>query len=342
MDVKKLALILLFSASAQAKDFITITAVGDIMMGTNYPSATAALPANDGVGLFKPAESWIKASDIRFGNFEGTLFDGLPQPDGKVPGPNRYLFRTPTRMAERLSEAGFNVMSLANNHIKDFGSAGTVSTKNALTNVGIKYSSKAVGDSAHFTIDGTTVAIIATDYYRGARSITQPESTYAEIRNLKSKGFLVVVSSHAGAEGAGAQIIPRGPELFHGENRGDSISFARTAIDKGADVIIMHGPHVPRGMEIYKNRLIIYSLGNFLTGVGINIAGMAGLAPLVRFQITNSGEFRGGQIVSFIQKNSPHRIELDRQHSAMRLIKDVSQQQFPESHPQFENDGTFK
>lgn len=85
--------LVLFVQGAQAKDLISITAVGDIMMGTTYPAN--ALPENGGRDLFKPAAQWIDASDIRFGNFEGTFFDGPPQSDGKSAGPNRYLFRTP-------------------------------------------------------------------------------------------------------------------------------------------------------------------------------------------------------------------------------------------------------
>ena len=84
------------SVSASARDLISIAAVGDILMATTYPSN--ALPENDGKNLFEPALSWLKSSDVRFGNFEGTFFDGPPQSDGKTPGPNRWLFKTPTEM----------------------------------------------------------------------------------------------------------------------------------------------------------------------------------------------------------------------------------------------------
>lgn len=329
----------IFSSQAFAKDLISITAVGDIMMGTTYP--VARLPENEGNGLFDPARQWIEASDIRFGNFEGTFFDGEPQSDGKAPGPNRYLFQTPTRMAPRLSEAGFNVVSLANNHARDFGSAGLKSTKEALDKVGIQYSSKA-GEVAEFKIEEAEVVLLATDYYKAPRSIVEPASTYLEISKLKQAGKLVIVSTHAGAEGVGAETIEFGNEIFLGENRGDSVKFARTAIDNGADVVIMHGPHVPRGLELYKDRLVAYSLGNFMTGLGISLKGYSGVAPLLRVQIDKRGAFRQGQIVSFVQKHGPHRIELDNQATALRMIAKLSKDQFPESPLHFETNGIFK
>lgn len=323
-----IAMIAIHIASASiafaAADDITITAVGDVMIGTSYPTEDM-LPADDGYGLFDPAKQWIEASDVRFANLEGTLFDGDPQPDGKKPGPNRYLFRTPTRMGQRLVEAGFNVISLANNHVRDFGKAGMDSTKSTLATLGLQYSTKA-GEVALLSAKGQKIAIIATDFYAGRRSITNPLQTYEEIRKLKSQGFMVIVSSHAGGEGT--TQLTFGDEIYLGENRGDSIKFARSAIDAGADTIIMHGPHVPRGIELYKKKLIIYSLGNFLTGKGISTNGTTAQAPLIRYQIKPTGEFVGGQIVSFIQKKGPHRIEIDAKAGALKTIYTMTQEQF--------------
>jgi poly-gamma-glutamate capsule biosynthesis protein CapA/YwtB (metallophosphatase superfamily) len=331
--------VLTLTLQASAKEFISVTAVGDIMMGTNFP--TNMLPANNGQDMFKAALPWIAASDIRFGNFEGTFFEGEPQPDGKQPGPNKYMFKTPLAYVSHLQEAQFNVMSLANNHIRDFGSAGIQTTKDTLKQAGIQYSSKA-GEVAQFKVDDTEISLIAMDYYQGRRSITQPERTYQEIKNLKQKRNIVIVSIHAGGEGSAAVTIPVGPEMFLGENRGDSIAFARAAVEAGADLVIMHGPHVPRAIELYKNRLIAYSLGNFMTGQGVSIGGVAGQAPLLRVEMDHSGQFRQGQIVSFMQQRSPQRVVIDTKHRAMLTIKDMSAHQFPDSPLVFEKDGLFK
>ncbi|AZZ38223.1 capsule biosynthesis protein CapA [Bdellovibrio sp. qaytius] len=325
------------SAAMAAPEDISITAVGDVMMGTNYPDDNM-LPANDGIGLFDPAKQWIEASDVRFANFEGTLFDGDPQPDGKKPGPNRYLFRTPTRMGQRLVDAGFNVVSLANNHVRDFGKAGADSTKTTLDTLGLQYSSKA-GEVALMVAKGKQIALIATDFYPGRRSITEPKAVYEEIRKLKSNGYIVLVSSHAGGEGTTQLTI--GNEIYLGENRGDSITFARSAIDAGAASVIMHGPHVPRAIELYKNKLIIYSLGNFVTGKGISTNGTTAQAPLIRYQIKPDGEFVGGQIVSFIQKKGPHRIEIDSSAGALKTIYEMTNLQFQGGNLAFEKNGIF-
>lgn len=326
------------SVAFATTDDITITAVGDVMIGTNFPDENM-LPADDGFGLFDSAKPWIEASDVRFANLEGALFDGPPQPDGKKPGPNRYLFRTPTRMGERLVEAGFNVISLANNHVRDFGKAGIDSTKASLTSMGVQYSSKA-GEVALLSAKGQMIALIATDFYAGRRSINEPMPVYEEIRKLKLRGFLVLVSSHAGGEGT--TRLTFGEEIYLGENRGDSIAFARAAIDAGAASVIMHGPHVPRAIELYNNKLIIYSLGNFLTGKGISTRGTTAQAPLIRYQIKPSGDFVGAQIVSFIQKKSPHRLEIDKSNKALKTIYEMTVEQFNGGNLVFEKNGIIR
>lgn len=326
------------SVALAASDDITISAVGDVMMGTSYPY-DSMLPADNGLGLFDPAKQWIQAADVRFANLEGTLFDGEPQQDGKKPGPNRYLFRTPTIMGQRLVDAGFNVISLANNHVNDFGQAGMQSTKSTLASLGLQYSSKA-GDVALLSAKGHRIAIIATDFYKGKRSINQALAVYEEIRKLKSEGNIVLVSSHVGGEGS-TKVSLTGTEMYLGEDRGDSVKFARSAIDAGADSIIMHGPHVPRAIELYKRKLIIYSLGNFLTGKGINVNGISGQAPLIRYQINAKGEFIGGQIVSFIQKRDPQRIEIDKQAGALRTIYNMTTEQLQGGKISFAKNGVI-
>lgn len=326
------------SVAFAASDDIMISAVGDVMMGTNFPSESM-MPADNGLGLFDPAKSWIEKADVRFVNLEGTLFDGPPQEDGKRSGPNRYLFRSPTTMGKRLVDAGFNVVSLANNHVRDFGQAGIDSTKSTLQTLGLEYSSKA-GEVAILSAKGHKIAMLATDFYSGNRSITNPVNTYKEIKKLKAQGYIVLISSHAGGEGT--TKLSEGKEIYLGENRGDSVAFARGAIDAGADSIIMHGPHVPRAIELYKNKLIIYSLGNFLTGQGINVSGISGQAPLIRYQINAKGEFIGGQIVSFIQKRSPQRIEIDKSAGAFKTIYTMTQEQFSGGGLDFEKNGVIR
>ncbi|AGH95799.1 CapA family protein [Pseudobdellovibrio exovorus] len=316
---------------------LTLSAVGDIMMGTTYPDNW--LPADQGRSFFAQAARYIKASDVRFGNFEGTFFEGPPQSDGKAPGPNRYLFKTPVDYVERLVEADFNVMSLANNHAHDFGSAGLQSTKDVLKLAGIQYSSKQ-GEVAQFDVRGARVALIAVDYRTGPRSILNAGPILNEITELKKRYDVVMVSAHVGAEGRGAERVSDENEIFLGENRGNSVRFARQAIDAGADVLIMHGPHVPRGIEVYRERVVLYSLGNFATARGVSVSGIAALAPLVRVQVATDGRFLKGQVFSFIQVRDQGTL-LDPQKRALKMIEELSQKDFAGSAPRFSETGGF-
>ncbi len=316
-------------------ELISISAVGDIMLGTNFPNNY--LPADQAKASFTDATPYFKSSDIRFGNFEGTLFGGPTQADGKAGGANRFLFRTPIDYVGRLTDSGFNVLSLANNHAHDFGAAGIRSSKQTLSLAGIQYSSKD-GEVARFNVRGHSIALIADDFYSGRRSVVTPESTYQEIAQLKSTGNLVIVSAHVGGEGSGVLHVRPGSEIFMGEKRGDSIQFAHQAIDQGADLILMHGPHVPRAMEIYRGHLIVYSLGNFATGQGIDITGVAGLAPLVQIQIDGLGKFVRGHLESF-QQIRPQGTYVDARKGALHLIRALSEKDFPQSSPQFSESG---
>ncbi|WP_413560449.1 CapA family protein [Bdellovibrio sp. HCB209] len=320
-------------AFAAEESFVTISAVGDVMMGTDYP--TDKLPNDQGRKLFRFSQDYIKTGDIRFANFEGTFFDGSKGAGSKGEGANRHLFRTPTEFGRTLADAGFNVVSLANNHAMDFGSQGLYSTQQTLRSYQIQYSTKRGGEVATFNVRGIRVALIATDYYPGARSISAPEKTFQEIRELKRKFDIVIVSSHAGAEGGNALNTSNQVEYYMGENRGNSVAFARGAIDAGASLILMHGPHVPRGLEVYKGHLVVYSLGNFATERGISVQGTAGLAPLLLAKLDAQGKFQKGSITSFVQ-NREVGVVYDKTKAAFKLMQSLSYQDFRGTSPLFD------
>ena len=127
----------------------------------------------------------------------------------------------PQRYVAHLQDAGFDVVSVANNHSGDFNEKGRTQTAKTLSDSGIQFA-----------------------------------------------GF----QSH--------------PYTFYGENRGNAYAFARMAIDAGADVVLGSGPHVTRAVDLYKNRFIAYSLGNFCTYGMFNLDGPNGMAPLLALNIT--------------------------------------------------------
>ena len=323
-------------AQQSAKNII-VAFTGDIMMGTTYPSVQ--LPSQEGRQLFVDAASILNRADIAAGNLEGTLCDGgeTHKKISKV----CYAFRTPTSFASRLSEAGFDFLSMANNHAHDFGEVGIRSTMQCLDKLGIKYSGiKNYPDHAILQKDSVTYGFCAFGHNDYTLRHQDLESVRRIITHLVNVCDIVIVSFHGGAEGASKARLPYGKEVFCGEDRGSLRSFAHFCIDAGADVVFGHGPHVARAMEVYKEHLIAYSLGNFCTPYGISLSGISGYAPLLELQIDNEGRFQSGKIHSFIQ----HRgigPRLDVNHSAAREIRRLTQLDFPKGVLQIHADGTL-
>src|SRR5659263_492381 len=240
---------------------IRVAAVGDIMMGTTFPEPI--LPPEDGATLFRAVAPLLAGHDIVFGNLEGPLTDASLSP--KCPKPRRdgrpcFAFRTPPRYAARLAEAGFNTVNIANNHALDFGMEGLDNTLDVLAAAGIE----AVGGErvAVFTISGKSVAVAGFSYSlrtRYVHPLLDVEAAREIVAELKGEYDLVVVSFHGGAEGARAMRVEDAEEEFLGEDRGNVVRFARAVVDAGADLVLGHGPHVPRAIEVYRGCLLYTS-----------------------------------------------------------------------------------
>ncbi len=274
---------------------MTIAAVGDIMLGTDFPENH--LPDDDGASLLASMTPILSAADVTFGNLEGTLLSG-GEPAKQCRDPDHcWLFRSPPRYARWLAAAGFDVLSLANNHARDFGEAGREASMQALAAAGIAHTGQD-GDVAILNVRGRSVAVIAYAPFRNAHDMLDIPAAVERIRQLAVENDIVVVSMHAGAEGADRQHVPFAEEFYYGENRGDVVAFAHAMIDAGADLVIGHGPHVPRALELYRDRLVAYSLGNFCTYYGISVAGPKGLAPVLLVRLDGTGRFLDGRIVS--------------------------------------------
>jgi len=258
---------------------IRVAAVGDIMMGTTFPESI--LPPEDGATMFGSVAPLLAGHDVVFGNLEGPLTDASLSP--KCPKPRRggrpcFAFRTPPRYAARLAEAGFTAVNVANNHALDFGMEGLDNTLDVLDAAGIE----PVGGErvAVFTISGKSVAMAGFSYSLRTRYVyplQDIEAAQEIVAELKGEYDLVVVSFHGGAEGARAMRVTDAEEEFMGENRGNVVRFARAVVDAGADLVLGHGPHVPRAIEVYRGKLIAYSLGNFAVYSMFNIKGPSGL-----------------------------------------------------------------
>ncbi|HEU5291728.1 MAG TPA: CapA family protein [Cyclobacteriaceae bacterium] len=314
-------------AQTVKKDTVTVIGVGDIMMGSNYPDRV--LPQQDGYFLMKEVETVLKNADVTFGNLEGTLLDSGGNVktcrDPKV----CYAFRSPVKLVQNLVSAGFDVMSIANNHAGDFGDAGRKSTMKTLDEAGILYTGQLPKRYVTFEKNGIRYGLAAFSPNSNCISINNLQEARAIIKELDAICDIVIVSFHGGAEGGQYQSVPRKHELFHGEDRGDVYAFSHQLIDVGADIIFGHGPHVTRAVEVYKNRFIAYSLGNFCTYGGINVAGINGWAPIIKVFADNQGKFMKAEITPTYQI-ARDRVKIDGEKRVIKKIQELTKKDFPE------------
>ena len=316
-------------------DTLTIAMTGDIMMGTTYPGR--ALPANDGRDLFKDTKELLRSADIAVGNLEGTLCDGGSSTKGS--GPNSYSFRMPTSYAHLLTDAGYDFLSMANNHANDFGIDGILSTENELKREGILFSGiEGRTESAIIERKGKKIGICAFGHNSYTLRHTDLQTVGRIVDDLVSRCDIVIVSFHGGAEGRDKSHLPQGQETFLGENRGSLREMTHFCIDHGADIVYGHGPHVVRGCEVYKGRFIVYSLGNFCTPYGMSLTGISAYAPVIEIKTDLEGRFLEGQIHGLTQTRGigPR---TDKNGLVVKQIKDLTETDLPKSEARIDATG---
>lgn len=254
---------------------LKIVAVGDIMLdGTARP----VLTENGYDYPFVHMRQFFNGAQVVFGNLEGPLTTR-----GKPDKEKTYVFRSPPdKVSQALKNAGFTVVSLANNHTLDYGADGLADTMQALDSVGVAHTG--AGANVHearrpviVNAAGKRIAILAY-------SLTLPENFYAgrktpgtafgheafirtDVEDARRQADIVLVSFHWGQEGK--------TSLREYQTR-----LGRLAIDAGAVAVIGHHPHILQGVEQYKDGVILYSLGNFTFGSYSNTAKVSAVAEL--------------------------------------------------------------
>jgi hypothetical protein len=299
---------------------VSISAVGDIVMGS-----TPNLPPNGGRGFFDGVKPDL-AADIVLGNLEGTLTHAT----GSKCGPRStdcFSFRTPPSYARWLKEAGFTVLNLANNHAFDFGARGLADTVSALRRQGLQEIGRPGREPLVQRVGAIRVALLGFSTYRWSNRMTDLAAVRRLVRQADARADVVVVTAHMGAEGTAHQHVQLGSEVFLGENRGDPIRFARAAVDAGADLVVGHGPHVLRGMEWYKGRLIAYSLGNFAGYKVFSLGGPLSTSGILRVTLSGDGTFEAGVLVptKLAGKGIP---VLDAEEAAHGVVRQLSRTDF--------------
>jgi poly-gamma-glutamate capsule biosynthesis protein CapA/YwtB (metallophosphatase superfamily) len=320
-------------------DTVQIAAVGDIMMGTVYPDGKYLPPDNDCSRSFSMVLPYFQGADILFGNLEGTLVHSAAGAK-KCGNPEWcYTFGMPAAFAGCLADAGFDILSLANNHINDFGETGRASTVQALDEAGIRHAGLASRPAVAFMKNGIKYGFCAFAPNKGTADIKDIPAAEQIVRQLNDSCDIVIVSFHAGAEGRAYQHVARGTETFIGENRGNVYEFAHKMIDAGGDILLGHGPHVTRAVEIYKNRFIAYSMGNFSTYSRINVEDVNGIAPIFRIYTDSRGCFIKALITPTCQPAGDRTPRRDAEGRVISVIRELTRADFPEADIQINRDG---
>ncbi|MBP5692603.1 MAG: CapA family protein [Bacteroidales bacterium] len=334
----------------EVPDTLTVAVVGDIMMGNTFPNNR--LPANDGKNLFDDPKDILRSATITCGNFEGTMATS-GKPRKNLGSPMAFMFMMPPRYAAHLVDAGFDYVGLANNHIYDFFEEAMTQTEENLGKAGIGCSGARDPKGIHSHVEFFTksfelpkgdsikagfCAFGHEDYSLRTRDTATVKRIISTLKNEHGCN-IVIVCFHGGREGSGARHLPYGSEMFYGDERGFLRDFTHFAIDCGADIVYGHGPHVVRAIELYKDRFIAYSLGNFCTA-GMGVKGLTGLAPLITVRIDESGKFVDGKIHSFLQQ-SMKGPKKDPNNLAAKEIAELTKEDIKDSSLSIAEDGTI-
>lgn len=319
--------------------FVTIIGVGDMMLGTNYPAGH--LPPDDGKYLLDSVKAILMNADVTFGNAEGT-YAGTKGKVKKCGNPKVcYAFRSPVHYAGYLKDAGFDMVSIANNHSGDFGDEGRQVTMESLGEYGLKYAGLLSCPTTTFEEDGITYGLAAFAPNTGTVNIRDIENAKQIIARLDSVVDIVIVSFHGGGEGRSNQHVTRKTEFYVGEDRGNVYEFSHAVIDAGADIVFGHGPHVTRALELYNERLICYSLGNFATYSRFSLTAESGVAPIVKVYADTTGKFIRGEIFPIKQEGEGIPVP-DSSKWALRLLQELTTADFPETPLVITDDGRIE
>lgn len=308
----------------------TLVAGGDVALARSPDAAT-----------FSAVRGLLHGADLAIANLEGTLgTTGSPRCVAASGGSNScFTFRASTGWAATLKQAGFTDLNVANNHALDYGPNAQHETLDALRTEQLAYDGLP-GQITYLRAQTTAVAVIGCAPYRWAQNLLDITGSQALVRKAARHAPVVIVYMHAGAEGADADHVSDRDERYLGEPRGNPVAFAHAMIDAGADLVFASGPHVLRGMQWYKQRLIAYSLGNLATSHTLATDGILADSALLRVTLDVHGRFIAGSLIplKLDPTGTPTR---DRSKASLGLIKSLSHHDFPHSAVQITATGTI-
>ena len=228
---------------------LTVSVVGDCTLGTDenfdYDTSLNAYYESYGADyFFANVKSIFSADDLTIANFEGTLTDSEARED------KQFAFKAPAEFADILTAGSIEAVNTANNHSHDYGEQSFSNTMAALDSRGIVHFG--YDETAVMEIKGVKVGLVGI--YELNDHLGREEQLKQNIAKVKEDGAqIIIVIFHWGNE---KEEVPDSNQTTLG----------RLAIDEGADLVCGHHPHVLQGIEEYKGKNIVYSLGNFCFG----------------------------------------------------------------------------
>lgn len=251
---------------------ITVSVVGDCTLGTdeyfNYSTSLNAYYYSYGKDYFmENVRSIFENDDLTIANLEGTLTDVTTRAD------KLYAFKAPQEFISILSDSSVEAVNMANNHSHDYGEQSYTDTLAAVEGAGITYFG--YEETAVMEVNGIKVGLIGI--YELNDHLERTAQLKEHIATVKEQGAqLIIVIFHWGNE---KETVPDSNQT----------TLARLAIDEGADLVCGHHPHVLQGIETYKGKNIIYSLGNFCFGGNSAPSDMDTMIFQQTFTITEDG-----------------------------------------------------
>jgi len=283
-------------------------------------------PPDNGRALFAHVRDQLRKPDLMIANLEGTYSSGGTSKCDGSDSTVCFAFQAPPSFAKALTWAGIDFVTLANNHTNDYFQSGLDQTVAALKKNDVAYAGLP-GQITVVDVKGVSVAVMGFSPYPWNADVNDIPTARALVRRAARKADVVVVLMHVGAEGSDKTHTPRGTEYAFGENRGDPRAFAHAVVDAGADLVLGSGPHVIRGIERYRSRLIAYSLGNFGGWGNFGTGGTLSLSGLLTVRVDAGGRFKSGRWLS-LRLKEPGVPVLDSSHESAQLVDRLSRADF--------------
>lgn len=334
---------------AQKRHDVRVCAGGDVSLGTNLDTSWVFGKSRDGARpvalpdpwpLIAPIGPLVSDADVVLLNVEGAIGAGRVPRKCARRSTLCYAIRQPIATAQalrRVSDSARIVGNVANNHAHDAGDAGFRETLRRLGAAGVLATGADTLATPVAIGGGDTIGVLGFSPWSVAR-VQDLAAVRRHVARATARYGRVIVTMHIGAEGGGARHTYDRVEHFAGENRGNSVAFARAAVEGGAGLVIGHGPHVLRGIEWNGRALVAHSLGNLVTYGPFNVAAYNGHGAVLCATLGADGAVRDAVVRSTLQREAG-RVEADPAHSGAQDIAELTLEDFPTTGAQLSRTG---